>query len=370
MKSKNFLYSLTSVILTSFLVSVFIVFADNPPGPFEPADNIQDPGDPATPGTGGVGCLITDSNCFITVNNTSPVLSDVLAADATNTINNTNYLQEWQWNTLAGTSGLKLSSTSTLATGNAQKLFEVSLSGANDNATQTTYGGYFSNTHTGATSTNVGLYATASGGTTNYAIQTSGAILLDNIAITNNGTNSISFGGGTPSVNSSFFFGENSGSSATSASNSNFLGNSAGYQATSASGSNFFGYQSGYQATNANNSNFFGYQSGYQATNADNSVFFGYQAGYSAENASDAIFIGESAGANDTVDNSTGGYSILLGPDTSTGGFSNSIAIAQWCNKHSFQPTRHRLLNSKQLHRLHILRLWCHRQQLQLIMHY
>jgi hypothetical protein len=329
MKSKNFLYSLTSVILTSFLVSVFIVFADNPPGPFEPADNIQDPGDPATPGTGGVGCLITDSNCFITVNNTSPVLSDVLAADATNTINNTNYLQEWQWNTLAGTSGLKLSSTSTLATGNAQKLFEVSLSGANDNATQTTYGGYFSNTHTGATSTNVGLYATASGGTTNYAIQTSGAILLDNIAITNNGTNSISFGGGTPSVNSSFFFGENSGSSATSASNSNFLGNSAGYQATSASGSNFFGYQSGYQATNANNSNFFGYQSGYQATNADNSVFFGYQAGYSAENASDAIFIGESAGANDTVDNSTGGYSILLGPDTSTGGFSNSIAIAR-----------------------------------------
>ena len=307
----------------------FHVFADDPPAPFEPSDNIQDPGDPATPGTGGIGCLITDSNCFITVNNTSPVLSDVLAATTINTINNTNYLQEWQWNTLAGTSGLKLSSTSTLATGNTQKLFEVLLSGANDNATQTTYGGYFSNTHTGATSTNVGLYATASGGTTNYAIQTSGAILLDNIAITNNGTNSISIGAGTPSVTSSFFFGENAGTSATSASTSNFMGNSAGYQATNASGSNFFGYQSGYQATSAGASNFFGYQTGYQATNADNSVFFGYQAGYSAENASDAIFMGESAGANDTVDNTTGGYSILLGPDTSTGGFSNSIAIAR-----------------------------------------
>ena len=73
----------------------FHVFADDPPAPFEPSDNIQDPGDPATPGTGGIGCLITDSNCFITVNNTSPVLSDVLAATATNTINNTNYLQEW-----------------------------------------------------------------------------------------------------------------------------------------------------------------------------------------------------------------------------------------------------------------------------------
>ncbi|MEK7140863.1 MAG: hypothetical protein AAB815_03700, partial [Patescibacteria group bacterium] len=49
-----------------------------------------------------------------------------------------------------------------------QKGINVSLSGANATGAQTTYGGYFSNTHTG-TSTNVGLYATASGGTNNYA---------------------------------------------------------------------------------------------------------------------------------------------------------------------------------------------------------
>ncbi len=49
-----------------------------------------------------------------------------------------------------------------------QKGINVSLSGANGAGAQTTYGGYFSNTHTG-TSTNVGLYATATGGTNNYA---------------------------------------------------------------------------------------------------------------------------------------------------------------------------------------------------------
>ena len=49
-----------------------------------------------------------------------------------------------------------------------QKGINVSLSGANATGAQTTYGAYLSNTHTG-TSTNVGLYATASGGTNNLA---------------------------------------------------------------------------------------------------------------------------------------------------------------------------------------------------------
>ncbi len=49
-----------------------------------------------------------------------------------------------------------------------QKGINVSLSGANGTGAQTTYGAYLSNTHTG-TSTNVGLYATASGGSNNYA---------------------------------------------------------------------------------------------------------------------------------------------------------------------------------------------------------
>lgn len=99
----------------------------------------------------------------------SPELSALTAATGTNTINSGANTQEWQWNTLAGATGLKLSSTSTAAAGDAQKLFEIALSGANGTATQTTYGAYIANTHTGATSTNVGLYASASGGTNNYA---------------------------------------------------------------------------------------------------------------------------------------------------------------------------------------------------------
>jgi hypothetical protein len=49
-----------------------------------------------------------------------------------------------------------------------QKGLNVSLSGANGTGAQTTYGTYLSNTHTG-TSVNVGLYSTASGGSTNLA---------------------------------------------------------------------------------------------------------------------------------------------------------------------------------------------------------
>src|ERR1019366_7735650 len=49
-----------------------------------------------------------------------------------------------------------------------QTLLNISASGANAAGAQTTYGESISNTHTG-TSTNVGLYASASGGTANYA---------------------------------------------------------------------------------------------------------------------------------------------------------------------------------------------------------
>src|SRR3989344_1535818 len=72
-------------------------------------------------------------------------------------------------NALTSGTALDISSTSTAAASNTQKLLNISLSGANATASQTTYGGYISNTHTGTTSTNVGLYATATGATNNYA---------------------------------------------------------------------------------------------------------------------------------------------------------------------------------------------------------
>lgn len=64
---------------------------------------------------------------------------------------------------------VNLSSTSIAAASNTQKVLNVTTSGANASSTQTTYGGYFTNTHTGTSSTNVAAYFSASGGTNNYA---------------------------------------------------------------------------------------------------------------------------------------------------------------------------------------------------------
>ncbi|MBP9715221.1 MAG: tail fiber domain-containing protein [Candidatus Pacebacteria bacterium] len=363
---------------------------------------------------------------------------------------------------------VNLSSTSTAATGNLQKVLNVSTSGANANASQTTYGGYFSNTHTGsgftqnravyATSsggtantavyavasggtTATGLYATASGATNNYAAHIDGILALgsgNSFLIQSYSDVSLSLGAGTPpsvlyslffggsagssATNASYsnFLGRNAGNGATNASNSNFLGDSAGYGATNADDSNFFGIQAGYQVTAVDDANFFGASAGYQATSAADSNFFGLHAGYLATNASssnffgtnagseatdatssifigssagiqatsatygvflgaeaggyanaaansvfigtgagyvgfggsnssnsvflgnlagwkasgtsnaaNSIFIGQNSGVNDAVDNTTGGYSILLGPDTDTGNFSNSIAMGR-----------------------------------------
>ncbi len=126
------------------------------------------------------------------------------------------------------------------------------------------------------------------------------------------------------------FFGQYSGDRSTNASNSNFFGQAAGARAEYASNSNFFGQAAGAEATNASNSNFFGQAAGAEATNASNSNFLGYYAGSRAINASDSIFIGTNAGNNDGVDNTQNyGTSILIGRYTSTGGYSDSIAIGR-----------------------------------------
>lgn len=105
-------------------------------------------------------------------------ISALTLATASNTIDNTNYAQEWQWSTLAGGNGLKLSSTSTAAASNTQTLLNIALSGANGTAAQTTYGLQVSNTHTGTTSTNIAGYFNASGGTTNWGIYSNGSVTI------------------------------------------------------------------------------------------------------------------------------------------------------------------------------------------------
>ncbi len=126
------------------------------------------------PGTQGAASsyLLNDGsgNLSWATLSSSTLLSSITAATATNSINSADYAQMWAWNTLSSNSALTLSSTSTAAASNTQKLLNISLSGANGTASQTTYGQYTTNTHTGTTSTNVAGYFSASGGTNNYGL--------------------------------------------------------------------------------------------------------------------------------------------------------------------------------------------------------
>lgn len=107
------------------------------------------------------------------------VISALTAATGTNTINNAAHKQEWQWNTLAATDGLKLSSTSTAVdhTAGTNGLFSVAMSGAMASS-KTAIGISSIMTNTGTTSKNIGLYASATGATTNNAIEAVGNIQM------------------------------------------------------------------------------------------------------------------------------------------------------------------------------------------------
>ena len=107
-------------------------------------------------------------------------LDQITAATAANTIDSTNKPQTWNWSTLSTGTGLSLgangltsgsilyvSSNGTLGV-NGETGLNIALGGVNATGAQTTYGEQIANTHSG-TSTNVGLYATASGGSNNYA---------------------------------------------------------------------------------------------------------------------------------------------------------------------------------------------------------
>lgn len=118
-----------------------------------------------TGGTGGAGTVTIAST-----GGGSSAFDDLTAAAATNSIDNTNYLQTWNWSTLASTYGLSLLSNSTTASGDAQGLLSVQLTGANSNAGQISVAGRFINNHTGTGSENYALALNASSGDTNYAL--------------------------------------------------------------------------------------------------------------------------------------------------------------------------------------------------------
>src|ERR1019366_5379523 len=103
-------------------------------------------------------------------------LDQIAAATGPQTINSAANAQEWDWQSLATTNALTLGSKS-LSSGailflssngaaglTSQNGLNIALAGTNGTGGQTTYGAYIANTH-GGSGNNVGLYASASGGT-------------------------------------------------------------------------------------------------------------------------------------------------------------------------------------------------------------
>ncbi|HEY9658423.1 MAG TPA: hypothetical protein V6C65_08220, partial [Allocoleopsis sp.] len=101
-------------------------------------------------------------------------ISALIAAASTNTIDNLEYVQEWQWNTLSGTA-LKLSTTSSTSGSTfstARKLLDISMAGSFGNTARTTYAAVISNTtsSSASASNNTALYITTSGASTDYGV--------------------------------------------------------------------------------------------------------------------------------------------------------------------------------------------------------
>lgn len=107
-------------------------------------------------------------------NTTGYLFNNLAAATGSNTINNAANAQEWQWNSLGGATAFLISSSSTAAAANSQRLFRVNQTGANATSSQVTYATSFNNTKTGTSAFNIAIEAEASGGLTNYAMYVRG----------------------------------------------------------------------------------------------------------------------------------------------------------------------------------------------------
>lgn len=145
------------------------------------------------------------------------------------------------------------------------------------------------------------------------------------------------------------FIGYGAGNGAATADLSSMVGEGAGSGAIDAHGATFFGAAAGLNAANAFNTTAMGLMAGQNATNASESIFFGGNAGNGATDSLQATFIGASAGAgatsaarstfigflagnNDTVNNIASGHSILIGDNSNTAGFQNSVGIGSGVN--------------------------------------
>lgn len=143
-------------------------------------------------------------------------------------------------NSVAGASVIKVTSTSTAATGNNQKLIEAVLSGANANTTQTTSAIFGSNSHTGTNATNFGVRGEVTNGTISgagvYGIAAADQSGVLGLSVTGNGV----AGSSTSGSGGAFTSSSGSGVNATSTSSYGLVsfsstGESANFQINPAS---------------------------------------------------------------------------------------------------------------------------------------
>lgn len=117
----------------------------------------------------------------------------------------------------------KFTSTSTAAGGNSQTVVNIATSGANGTATQTTWALDASNTHTGATSTNVTARLTANGGTINQQLITAfSSTEFMSVATGANGNTTFTLNGTSPAftfANNFIITGSNAINAGSAASN-------------------------------------------------------------------------------------------------------------------------------------------------------
>lgn len=109
--------------------------------------------------------------------------------------------------------------------------------------------------------------------------------------------------------------------------NETWLGGNIIGTGASTTAATFIGNASGAGASSADNSTFLGFSAGDAAINAGDSIFLGYNAGQNATNANNSLFLGWEAGDGDSINNGSGGHSILIGALTDTGGNTDSIAL-------------------------------------------
>ena len=118
-----------------------------------------------------LGSGLTIGSGVLNTSGTVPTpISSLTAATGTNSINNGNNTQTWNWPTLTNGTGLLLTSLASTTGTTGGSVLTVLRSGALANASQTTYGAIIQNQHTGTTETNVGLKVEATGATNNYAL--------------------------------------------------------------------------------------------------------------------------------------------------------------------------------------------------------